>query len=66
MNTVRLVMGLVMLALASGILAHLVWTRGTPITPSIWLDLLAFVYCLLRGIINLRGWRARRATEGRG
>ena len=61
MNTVRLVMGWVMIALASGLLAHLVWTRGVPITPSIWLDLLAMVYCLVRGYLNLRSWRVRRA-----
>lgn len=63
MNTVRLVMACVMIALAAGLLAHLVWTGGTPITPSIWLDGLAIVYCLLRGVINLRGWRARRARN---
>jgi hypothetical protein len=63
MNTVRLVMGWIMIALASGLLAHLVWTRGTPITPSIWLDLLAMTYCLLRGYINLRSWRARRVER---
>ena len=61
MNTVRLVMACVMIALAAGLLAHLVWTGGIPITPSIWLDGLAIVYCLLRGVMNLRQWRIRRA-----
>ena len=62
MNTVRLVMGWVMITLGAALVAHLVWTHGAPLTPSIWLDGLAMVYCFLRGFINLRGWRARRAA----
>jgi len=63
MNTIRFVLGLVMIGLGGFLFGHLVWTRGAPTTPSIWLDLVAMAYCFLRGILNLRSWRAKRAQR---
>jgi len=64
MNTLRLVLGWIMVAIALYLVVHLVWSRGTPQTPSIWLDIAFAVLFLLRGLMNLRAKRrAQSATR---
>jgi len=57
MNTVRLVLGWIMVALGVYLLGHLAWTRGTPQTTSLWIDLGFAALFILRGWMNLRGRR---------
>jgi len=54
MNTVRLVLGWVMIALGLYVALHPLWSHGHPVTPSIWLDMAFAAVFLLRGVMNLR------------
>jgi hypothetical protein len=62
MNTMRLVLGWIMIAIGAYLVGHLVWTGGAPQTPSLWLDIGFAALFILRGTMNLRG--RRRYTSG--
>jgi hypothetical protein len=54
MNTMRSVLGWVMIALGAYVALHPLWSHGKPVTPSIWLDMAFAAVFLLRGAMNLR------------
>ena len=59
MTTLRLVLGCIMILLGAYVALHPLWSRGRPVTPSLWLDMAFAAYCLLRGYMNVRGVRKR-------
>jgi uncharacterized membrane protein HdeD (DUF308 family) len=61
MTTVRLVLGWVMILLGAYVAAHPLWSRGKPVTTSLWLDMAFAAVFLLRGVMNIRGVRRRPA-----
>jgi len=54
MNTMRLVLGWVMIALGLYVVVHPLLSHGRPVTQSIWLDMAFAAVFLLRGVMNLR------------
>ena len=65
MNTMRLVLGWVMIALGLYVAVHPLWSHGRPVTRSIWLDMAFAAVFLLRGVMNVRA-KARTGDGGRG
>jgi hypothetical protein len=54
MNTMRVVLGWVMIALGLYVAVHPLWSHGRPVTQSIWLDMAFAAVFLLRGVMNVR------------
>ena len=57
----RFWLGVVMLALGAYVALNPLWAHGVAITGSRWLDGTFAVVFLLRGAVNVRSARARRA-----
>ena len=60
MRTMRLVLGWVMIALGAYVAVHPLWSHGSPVTTSLWLDMAFAALFLLRGVMNVRGVRRVR------
>lgn len=65
MNTMRLVLGWVMVALGTYVALHPLWSHGKPVTMSIWLDMAFAALFLLRGAMNLRSVRRKAQSTPR-
>jgi hypothetical protein len=63
MNTMRLVLGWVMIALGLYVAVHPLWSHGKPVTTSIWLDMGFAAVFLLRGVMNVRAKRRLPRTS---
>jgi hypothetical protein len=63
MNTLRIVLGIVMVLLGAYLALHPLWSRGRPVTQSIWFDMAFAALFLLRGAMNLRGRRRRQGSS---
>ena len=57
----RFWLGVVMLGLGAWVALHPLWAHGAAITGSRWLDGTFAAVFLLRGAVNVRSARARRA-----
>ena len=57
MKMMRLILGWVMIALGAYVAVHPLWSHGRPVTTSIWLDMAFAAVFLLRGFMNIRGFR---------
>ena len=66
MNKVRIVLGWIMIALGAYVAVHPLWSHGTPVTTSLWLDMAFAAVFLLRGVMNLRGVRRAPRVTGVG
>ena len=66
MNTVRIVLGWIMIALGAYVAVHPLWSHGKPVTTSLWLDMAFAAVFLLRGVMNLRGVRRTSRVTGVG
>ena len=62
MNTLRLLLGIVMILLGAYVALHPLWSHGQSLTSSIWFDMAFAALFLLRGSMNLRSIRKRRAN----
>ena len=65
MNTIRLVLGWVMIALGAYVAVHPLWSHGKPVTMSIWLDMAFAALFLLRGAMNLRSIKRKQPSVER-
>ena len=63
MRLMRLVLGWVMIALGAYVAVHPLWSHGRPVTTSIWLDMAFAAVFLLRGYMNVRGFRRARVDS---
>lgn len=63
MRMMRLVLGWIMIALGAYVAVHPLWAHGRPVTTSIWLDMAFAAVFLLRGYMNVRGFRRAAAKE---
>ena len=63
MRMMRLILGWIMIALGAYVAVHPLWAHGRPVTTSIWLDMAFAAVFLLRGFMNVRGFRRAAAKE---
>ena len=63
-QTLKLVLGVVMMVLGAVVALRPLWAPGRPLTGSTWLDVAFAVLFLLRGVMNVQS--ARRAARPRG
>jgi uncharacterized membrane protein HdeD (DUF308 family) len=62
-QTIKLVLGVIMIVLGAVVALHPLWAPGRAVTGSVWMDMLFAALFLIRGVMNVRS--ARRAPRPR-
>jgi hypothetical protein len=62
-QTIKLVLGVVMIVLGVVVASRPLWAPGRPLTGSVWMDMAFAALFLLRGVMNVKS--ARRVARPR-